>query len=168
MTVWQLAGLWFSLAVYSVAWSRGGRPERLAAGLLILDQMVASLTFYWRLDHHDLAAAAKGCVLLVVFGWMSLKGNRWWPLVTVAALSLILFTYVWRLTDPTLSHFAAASARVGLFYLIDLALLFGVWECWLAGDPPTARAAWARAVQVTQARKAGTHTTFRRRGKSQT
>ena len=108
MTAWQIGGIWFSLAVYAVAWSQGGRPERLAAGLLVLAQMLSSLTFDWRIEHNYLAAVAKGCVLLVVFGWLSLRGNRWWPLIMTAALSLNLFTYILRLVDPTLSHFAAA------------------------------------------------------------
>ena len=48
---------------------------------------------------------------------------------------------------------AVATAGVGLGYLIDLALLLGVLESRLAGEPPAARAAWAHAKRVTAARR---------------
>lgn len=154
MTVWQLVGAWFCIVVYVVAWTQGGRPERLAAGLLLLDQLIAiNLTFGWRLEHFYLTAVIKACGLLLIFGWLAFRANRWWPIALTAALILVLSTYVLRLTDPTLSHFAAASARLGLWLLIHLTLLLGVWERWLAGDTPAGPAAWTRTARLTAARR---------------
>ena len=36
-------------------------------------------------------------------------------------------------------------------WLINLTLLLGVWERWLAGEPPAAPAAWAKAARFTRA-----------------
>lgn len=154
MTLWQIAEALLCIVVYPTAWIRGGHPERLGVGLLLLDQLISmDLTFDWRIEHFYLAAVAKGCGLLLVFGWLGFRTNRWWPLVLTAALILVLSTYVLTLTEPALSHFAAASARVGLWSLIHLVLLLGVWERWLAGEPPAGPAAWAKAARATAARR---------------
>lgn len=154
MTPWQIGETWLCILVFAVAWNRGGHPERLATGLLLLDQLLAmDVTFDWRIEHFYPIAILKGCVLVLVFGWLSVSGRRWWPMVVTAALCLILATYVLRLGNPELSHFAAASARVGLNYLIDLALLLGVLERWLSGEPAASPAAWAKADRLTAARR---------------
>lgn len=158
MTAWQTGETWLFIMAYAVAWSWGGRPERLAAGLLLFDQWISmEITFGWRIEHFYLVAVVKGCVLLLVFGWLGVRGRRWWPMVMTAAVFLVLATYVLMLAVPTLSHFAAASARVGLNYLIDLTLLFGVLERRLAGERPAGLDAWAKAARITTARgrKAG-------------
>lgn len=154
MTVWQIGETWFWIAACAVAWIWGGRPERFAAGLLLLDEYVSMhLTFHWRIEHAYSLAVATYCGMLLVFGWMALRGRRWWPLAMTAILGLVLATYGLKLGNPTLSHFAAASARVGLFYLMDLALLVSVLERWLAGERPAGPAAWIRAERVAAARR---------------
>ena len=148
MTAWQIGETWLFIVVCTVAWSQGGRPERLATGLLLLDQLISmSVTFDWRIEHSYPVAVVKACVLLVFFGWLGARVNRWWPIAMIAVHSLILATYALGLADPNLSHFAAASARVGLLYLLDLTLLFGVLERWLAGEPPASPAAWRKAAR---------------------
>ena len=149
LTPWQIAGYAFGLAVYAIAWTRGGRPERFAAGVLIIDMMVTRLTFSATIDGHHLPALVQDCVRLLIFGWLGFRSNRWWPLVAATANGQMIFVHVAQLLNPALTHYAVASAHVGLLYLVDLALLFGVWERWLAGEPPTGPAAWAKADRAT-------------------
>lgn len=153
MTLWQLAGTWFALMVYAIAWVRGGRPERFGAAVLILDALMSSVLF--RLGVSDVYpnAMVKESVWLLLIGVLAFRSDRWWPFVMTAALCLVVLIYSLRLIDPTLSHFAAVSAHVGLDYLIDLTLLLGVFERWLAGERPAGPAAWLKAEGITAARR---------------
>ncbi|HYC98636.1 hypothetical protein [Brevundimonas sp.] len=153
MTPWQIGGLWLSLGAYTVAWLRGGSPERLAAGVLLLNFLLSSLTYQWQVGGFHLAATIEDCVCLLILGWLCFRSDRWWPIVATAALALTVLTHIVKLLDPAFSQYAAASARIGLGYLIDLALLLGVWERQLAGAPPAGQAAWARAEWITATRR---------------
>jgi len=153
VTPWQIVGLWLGLIVYPIVWIRGGRPERLGAGVLLFGYALSSLTFEWKVGGFHLAAMIEDCLLLLVFGWLCMRSDRWWPLVTTASMGLIVLTHVVKLLDPGFSQYAAVSARIGLGYLIDLALLLGVWERRLAGEPPAGPAAWADAARATTARR---------------
>ena len=153
MTPWQVGGLLFGFVAYAVAWAWGGRPERLGAGVLLFACLLSSLSYRWEIGGLYLAAMAQDSVRLLIFGWLCFRSDRWWPLVTTAALGLMVLMYVIRLLDPAFSHFAMASGHVGLGYLIDLALLLGVCERWLAGEPPAGPAAWAKAARATAARR---------------
>ena len=155
MTPWQVGGLLFGFVAYAVAWAWGGRPERLGAGVLLFACLLSSLSYRWEIGGLYLAAMAQDSVRLLIFGWLCFRSDRWWPLVTTAALGLMVLMYVIRLLDPAFSHFAMASGHVGLGYLIDLALLLGVWERRLAGEPPAGPAAWAAADRATAVRRNG-------------
>lgn len=153
MTVWQLAGTWFALIVYAIAWFRGGPPERFGAAVLILDESVSLVLVRWGFSGSVYPnAMVIECVWLLFIGVLAFRSGRWWPLVMTAALCLIVLTYLLKLTDTSLSLYAAMSAHVGLDYLIDLTLLLGVVERWLAGKPAAGPAAWARADRITAAR----------------
>ncbi len=167
MTLWQSGGLVFGYAVYAVAWLWGGRPERFAAGVLLVFGLLTDPANGWSLGAYRPGFMAMDSAVFLALGWLAFRSDRWWVLVAAAGSALIFLAVVLRLLNPGLSHDAMVSAKIGLAYVIDLALLLGVWERWLAGEPPAAGAAWARATQVTQARKAGTHTSHRR-GRSQT
>jgi hypothetical protein len=146
LTPWQVAGYAFALAVYAVAWTWGGRPERFAAGVMIIDLMVTSLTFSWTIDGVYLPILVQDCVRLLIFGWLCFRSTRWWPLVVATAIGQMIFVHVAQLLNPAMTNYAVASALVGLGYLVDLTLLFGVLERRLAGEPPAGPAAWAKAA----------------------
>lgn len=153
MTAWQVGGLVFGMAAYAVAWGWGGRPERLAAGVLVLVALVSSSTYTWQVDGFRLASMALDLARHLVFGWMCFRFDRWWLFPVTAGLALMVFLHVARLLDPAFTQYALASAHVGLGYLIDLALLLSVWERWLAGERAAGPVAWAKAVRTTGTRR---------------
>ena len=146
MTLWQSGGLIFGFAVYAIAWLRGGHPERFGAGVLLFVNLMAEPANAWVIGGGHPGFIALDGGLFLVFGWLALRGDRWWILVAAAGAGLAFLALVLQLLDPDLSLYAMVSAQIGLNYVIDLALLLGVWERWLAGEPPAARAAWAAAA----------------------
>ncbi|WP_332660446.1 hypothetical protein [Brevundimonas sp.] len=144
-TPWQFGGMVFGLAVYAIAWTWGGRPERLGAGLLLMVTLLAEFTYRWQVEGFYPAGLAQDGVRLLVFGWLCFRLDRWWLFPMTAAHALIVLAFVLRYADPSLSQNALAAALVGLGYLVDLSLLLGVVERWLAGEPAAGPAAWARA-----------------------
>ena len=150
-TSWQVVGMALGLVAYAVAWVWGGRPERFAAGVLIVVCMVSMIVFRWQIGGFHLPALLLDIGRLLVFGWFCLRSDRWWPFVVTAGIGLMVFIQSARLVDPSISQYAVASADVGLGYLIDLALLFGVWERRLAGELAAGPAAWAGAARAAAA-----------------
>ena len=153
MTVWQTGGIWFGLMVYAIAWFRGGRPERFGAAVLILDCLVSAVLHRWYISHLYPNLLVGKAVCLLVIGWLAFRSDRWWPIVMASALCLVVLIYVLRFLDPDFSQYAAVSAHIGLDYLIDLTLLFGLLERRLAGEPPAGPAAWAKAARLTAWRR---------------
>lgn len=151
VTSWQIGGLVFGYVVYAVAWTWGGRPERFGAGVLFLTSLLSAQANAWEVGGFFPGFMALDGANLLIFGWLCLRSDRWWPLIIAAALGLIGLASVIRLLDPTFSHSAFVSAKIGLAYVVDLALLLGVGERWLAGERPAGSAAWAKAVRARAA-----------------
>lgn len=151
MTPWQVFGIAFGLTVYAVAWFRGGRPERLGAGVLLLSCLFSMAAFY---RENWVSMVLEG-VTLSIFGWLCFRSNRWWPFLATAAGALTALLFVIKILDPGFSQYALVSAFLGLEFLIDLALLLGVWERGLAVERPAGPAAWLKAERATAARRRG-------------
>lgn len=122
------------LAAYVVAWLKGGHPERFGVAALLINYALSSLTFRWRIGDFYWASAVEDLVLLSLMGWLALRSARWWPIIVAAALALTMVVHGLTILAPLLSSYAAASAHIGLWMVIDTALLFGVLERWLAGE----------------------------------
>ncbi|GAA0869655.1 hypothetical protein GCM10009116_14910 [Brevundimonas basaltis] len=153
MTVWQQAEILFGLIVYTVVWMRGGPPERLAVGVLLIHNLTSFVTWRWEIEASYTASMIRESVSLLIFGGLWFRSNRWWPAVMAAATCLLLLTYALWMLHAAVAHFAVASARVGLWFLIDLVLLLSVFERWVAGEPPAGSAAWAKAARATAAKR---------------
>lgn len=123
------------LAAYVVGWLKGGVPERFGVTVLLGSYALSSVTFRWRIGDFYWASAVEDLALMLVMGWLAFRSARWWPFVVTAALVLILMVHGLTILAPALSTYAAASAHIGLWVVIDTALLFGVLERWLAGEP---------------------------------
>jgi len=154
VTSWQVSGILIGMVAYVAAWVRGGRPERLAVGILVFYGLLSSFIYKWNLDSSGLLAMALNSARLLAFGWLCFRFDRWWPYVITAALVLMVFVHMAKLLDPSVSQYTLASAAVGLGYLIDLVLLLSICERWLSGEPPAGPAAWARAGWIRANRRA--------------
>ncbi|MDI6624807.1 MAG: hypothetical protein QME55_08755 [Brevundimonas sp.] len=108
------------------------------------DHAVSSATFRWRIDDFYWGVAAQAVAVMFILGWLALRSNRWWPLVAAAAVVLIVLVH--GLTIVTsITPAAAVSARVGLWMVVNIALLAGVAERWLAGERAVGdRRTWRR------------------------
>ncbi|HYD28289.1 hypothetical protein [Brevundimonas sp.] len=153
MTAWQSGGLVLGYFAYAVAWVRGGPPERLGAGVLLLACLVANHANGWEVGDLYPGFIIMDSAIFLVFGWLNFRSDRWWTAVAAGAAGLIVLGHVIRLLDRSFAHGAMVSAKIGLAYVVDLALLAGVGERWLAGEQPAGRAAWAAANRMTAARR---------------
>ncbi|HEY0600654.1 hypothetical protein [Brevundimonas sp.] len=153
MTLWQSGGLVFGYLVYAIAWFAGGRAERFGVGVFLLSNLLASRADAWEVSGYYPGFMVLDALGFLIFGWLCLRSNRWWPMGCAAALGLIVLSDAIRLIEPGYSHYAMASAKIGLFYVSDLTLLLGVWERWLAGEPAAGPAAWADAARITRTRR---------------
>jgi hypothetical protein len=136
----------FSLLVFALAWLKGGHAERFGVTVLIIAWIVsfAPPLMIGRLhaDH-----AVEDVLLMLVFGWLALKGDRWWPLVMTAAMALTVLVHVSMVLVPDLDRRADVAARLGLGVLTSLSLLLGVFERWLAGERPVSESVRWRRVE---------------------
>jgi len=138
-----------SFVAYGAGWLRGGHSERFAVSVMIIGYAYSSIAYRWRIDDFYWGSAIEGVVLLLIFGWLALRSDRWWPFVATAAMGLIMLVHVLSILVPDLSRYSAVSARLGLWMVADAALLAGVAERWLAGEKPVSSAAvWRRRFGV--------------------
>ena len=117
---------------FVIGWWRGGRTERFAVAVLFCDYAFTRLTTGMAGAHQMVAVAEL--VVTLIFVWMAFTSDRWWTLVTSAALALCALVFVLEWANPGLSLSAAISAQSGLWFLVYLSLLAGVAERWLAGE----------------------------------
>lgn len=155
MSIWMWAGFWLGVVVYPVAWIWGGRVERFATMMLVVQCLVMGTNhvFDWSIGGTYTTGKVVDFVCLLIFCRLCFRSDRWWPLLMAAGLALKALADVVGWLDPGVSDFGVASAKIGLGYLIDLTLLLGVLERWLAGEEPAGQAAWARAHGATLARR---------------
>ena len=129
------------LAAYVIGWLKGGSTERRAVGLLLVNDLIARFPVAGvRLADDSVFSAVDDAVLMLVFAWLAIRFARWWLLAATALLALTSVVHLLTLAG-SLNLYASVSARIGLWSFLYLALLAGVWERWLAGEPPAAAAA---------------------------
>ena len=123
-----------------VGWLRGGRPERFAVAVLLFKDLLLGspsivwrTSIVWRIGDVYIDSALEDALMLLIFGWLALRSDRWWPFAATAALALTVLVHILTIVTD-ISWDAAVSARVGLGLLMYAALLGGVAERWLAGE----------------------------------
>lgn len=129
----MLAGHMLAWLAFGAGWLRGGHTERFAAAVLLSDWALSSVTFRWYVDNFSWGLAVQAVVVMVILGRLALRSNRWWPLAATAAMVLIVLVHVLTVVTP-ITNYAAVSARVGLWMVVNTALLAGVAERWMAGE----------------------------------
>lgn len=150
MTPFQLAALFLTVTTIAVAWARGGHPERMGAAAILIWVTISVATPDWLhsivLGDVSIFEAALELGLLVVFLGMAMKGRRWWPFAASAVMTLSVMVYLAQFLVADLDRRAEISAHVGLTIALNLTLLVGVFERWLAGEPPASEmVVWNRS-----------------------
>lgn len=115
-------------------WLKGGHPERLSAGLMILILPVSYILHPFRIGNVMVGDAAVDIGMLLFFGWLGLTRERWWFLVMTGVMVLTVLVHVSMFLLPRLEVYSDLSARVGLGLLGALTMLAGAGERWLAGE----------------------------------
>ena len=139
-----------NLAALVTGWRWGGHPERFGAATLLLVDMASTLYYRWWIGDVQVGSAADDVIQLLIFGWLTLRSDRWWPFVVTASLALMVMIHFLTIVSD-LPSFATTSARVGLWILLYVALLAGVAERWLAGEKTvSASGQWRRRPRSGQ------------------
>jgi len=99
-----------ALTIYFLAVWRGGGPERIAGGLLLAvflaDEINATVS--GRLAFQDFEAHLffTDLVQLIVFAWLSVRANRFWPMVPAALKLVAVLAHLAALLIPSGSKLA--------------------------------------------------------------
>jgi peptidoglycan/LPS O-acetylase OafA/YrhL len=150
MTPFQAFYLYFSLAVFALAWLKGGHPERRGVALLVTAFILSYLASPLKIDDLRVGEAVIDLVLTLALAWMAFRGDRWWPFAATAFMVLSMLVHLSMLLVPELDQRADLSARFGLGVLVITALLAGVGERWLSGELPISRGGvWRRRIRAS-------------------
>lgn len=138
------------LALLSISggWLKGGHPERFGALVLLLDYLASRVGDVWDIRHIAGVGATQDFVVMLAFGWLALRTDRWWPIAATAALALCGLVRIVGMVNPDLSTFARLSAILGFWILLYLVVLGGVAERWLAGEGAVSRIGRDRAPEA--------------------
>jgi hypothetical protein len=122
---------WISLAALltstGVALWRGGWPERLAGGAMILAWFATGVFYKSHLWFGPQTAVfLVDLALLLVLLFIALRSDRWWPMWACGFHGLTLILMLATLLDTRISNRAGYIAGGGVFsYLVMAALFFG-------------------------------------------
>lgn len=134
----QLFFLISTVVILPIAWLKGGHPERTGVAVLLVTYVAALFLQPLRIDRFFFGYAFTDLAMMAALIWMTLKYDRWWLFVASAAQGLSVLSYLTLLSRPELTARENIAAQ-WVFGLISLyALLAGVFERWLAGEPPAA------------------------------
>ena len=149
MTPFVLLYLVAGLSALTVAWLKGGHPERLGVVFWLAGWMAALSLDDIRFGDLRWAVALVDVVSLAAFLWLALRRERWWPLGVSACFVLGAAVHLAVLLIPEITPLGEASAQLGLGLLSVLILMAGAFERWLAGETPaSASAVWGRRQRV--------------------
>jgi hypothetical protein len=145
MTPLSIFLLVLSLVVFAVAWLKGGHAERTGVAICIVAYLAAYAGRSLRVGDVHVGDAASDLIVMLAFGWLALRSNRWWPFAATAVMVLTMAVHASMVLVPELTVRGDVSARLGLSVMLILALFAGVAERWLAGERPVSESAtWKR------------------------
>jgi len=121
--------LWLAVvvAVFAIAWWRGGRDARTAAGALLAASLLTRLAYAYE-GQMGWGVALVDAGLLAVLVWVALRSPRWWPLFAAGFHLLAVVTHLAKLVDSQVSAWAYVTAGVIWGYLLALSIGFGAWR----------------------------------------
>lgn len=150
MTVFVQLYLVASIAAVTLAWLKGGHPERTGAVIWVIGWVLAMMVSHVQIGGLRWAVALVDIATFAAFLWLALGQARWWPLGVSACQLLVIVVHVLAFLVPSLTIRGGMSAELGLGVLIVLMLAGGTFERWLAGEAPaSAMAIWTRGRRAT-------------------
>lgn len=147
MAPFQLFYLLISVAVFGLAWLRGGHTERASVCIMIVAYLASlgaeGITLGW----FRLGDAIIDLLVLAAFVWLALRRDRWWTLAASAVCALTVIAHIAIFLTPDLQEHHIrmdVAGRWGLGVFLILCMAAGVVERWIAGEPPVSQSArWA-------------------------
>ena len=119
--VWALT----VLGVCALALWRGGRFERLAAGVMLAAWAVSMLVDKTGFDEPEWGVMTVDLAALAVFVWIALKSDRFWPIFAAAFHLLSIVTHLARTVDSTVLRYAYMTAEILWGYFLAFAIAYG-------------------------------------------
>jgi hypothetical protein len=123
-------GLTLTLLVCGSAFLVGGRPERLAAGALVLGWVATLLLRDPRWAGPQWGGLAVDAAFFAALVGIALTSSRYWPLFAAAFQLLAVLTHAARILDPSVRGWAYATAGVIWTQLVLVAIGVGVYNRW--------------------------------------
>lgn len=102
--------------------------------MLLLDYLAGNLAEHWRIREVFMLAVTQDFVVMLIFGWLALRVDRWWPIAVTASVALSVLVRIIGMASPDLPRFAMLSAVLGFWLLLYSVMLAGVAERRLAGE----------------------------------
>lgn len=120
----------FNALGFGVLLRWGGRPERVAAMLMIA--FIAATPFASALRIGDWRIGTALCDLVLLIGLLVLseRHGRWWLIFAASAQLVVVVTHVVPILASDEFALAGYFLRLGFWLLISITLFFGAWEAW--------------------------------------
>lgn len=132
----QLFYLASTAAILVIGWWKGGAPERWAVLALALAYLTTGLVKTVEWSGLRIGVASIDLLLAVGLLSMALRYRRWWLLLAAANQALVVLAHGTAFADPSLGLRVSVASRWMFGLIVLYALLGGVLERWLAGEPP--------------------------------
>lgn len=141
--LYQWASLAALLTAAGVAIWRGGWPERLAGGAMILAWFATGLFYKTHLWFGPQTAVfLVDLALMMVLVFIALRSDRWWPMWACGFHGLTLILMLATLLDSRISNRAGYIAGGGVFsHMVMAAVFFGALARPRVSRPPAPDAA---------------------------
>lgn len=136
MAPFQLFFLLSTLAVFSIAWLKGGHPERQGVAIMIVAYIASLFAAEWVIDRIRVLEFVIDVAMLVALIPLGIRSPRWWPMAAIAGQILVVVSYIAVMASPEISIRDNVGTRWVLSCVVLYCLLGGVLERWLAGEPP--------------------------------
>lgn len=145
MTPFSIFLLILSLAVFLIAWLKGGHTERTGVAICVLAYLASYAARPLQYGDLQVGDAVSDVIVTIAFAWLAMRSNRWWPFAATASMILMLVVHASMVLIPELTVRGDMAARMGLSVVLVLSLFGGVVERWLAGERPVSESAvWTR------------------------
>lgn len=122
--------------VCGAAFWKGDREEQVAAGGVLLSWVATLVLRDPRWHGTQWGAFGADVLLLVLITSVSMRSERYWPLVAAAFQLLCVMTHVARMIDPGVRAWAYATGQIIFTQLYLITIGVGVWGAWRGSDQP--------------------------------